>query len=94
MPPKKKQPSVTDTFKVTKKPRGKSGKRTKQDADAGAEGEEAESPKKKKRQVNRFNGMSEEEVAKRGLPDYLKHELDVVFIGINPSLAAAYTGPP
>lgn len=45
-----------------------------------------------KRANNRFNGMSEEEVAKRGLPDYLKHDLDVVFIGINPSMFAAYTG--
>ena len=46
----------------------------------------------KKRMLNRFNGMSEEEVAKRGLPDYLKDNLDIVFIGINPSLAAAYSG--
>ena len=36
--------------------------------------------------------MSEEEVAKRGLPDYLKPGLDIVFIGINPSMFAAYTG--
>ena len=41
---------------------------------------------------NRFNGMSEEEVAKGRLPDYLKPGLDIVFIGINPSLTAAYTG--
>ena len=47
---------------------------------------------KTKRIVNRFNGMSEEEVAKKGLPDYLKHGLDMVFIGINPSMFAAYTG--
>jgi len=45
-----------------------------------------------KRATNRFNGMSEEEVAKRGLPDYLKPGLDIVFIGINPSMFAAYTG--
>ena len=45
-----------------------------------------------KRASNRFNGMSEEEVAKRGLPDYLKPGLDIVFIGINPSMFAAYTG--
>merc|ERR1711935_134563 len=44
-----------------------------------------------KRSSNRFNGMSEEEVAKRGLPDYLKPGLDIVFIGINPSMFAAYT---
>ena len=36
--------------------------------------------------------MTEEEVAKRGLPDYLREGLDIVFIGINPSLAAAYSG--
>ena len=36
--------------------------------------------------------MSEEEVAKRGLPDYLREGLDIVFIGINPSMFAAFTG--
>ena len=39
-----------------------------------------------KRTINRFNGMTEAEVAKRGLPDYIKHGLDIVFIGINPGL--------
>lgn len=47
---------------------------------------------KAKRKFDRFNGMSEEEVMKRGLPDYLKEDLDIVFVGINPGLAAAYTG--
>ena len=47
---------------------------------------------KVKRGSNRFNGMSEEEIAKRGLPDYLCDGLDIVFIGINPSMFAAYTG--
>lgn len=47
---------------------------------------------KTKRKFDRFNGMSEEEVLKRGLPDYLKDNLDIVFVGINPGLAAAYTG--
>ena len=46
----------------------------------------------KRSAANKFNGMSEDEVAKRGLPDYLKEGLDVVFIGINPSMFAAYTG--
>lgn len=41
---------------------------------------------------NRFNGMSDEEVMKRGLPDYLKESLDIVFVGINPGLVAAYSG--
>ena len=47
---------------------------------------------KVKRKINRFNGMSEEEVAKKTLPDYLKPGLDIVFIGINPSMTSAYTG--
>ena len=46
----------------------------------------------KKRKFDRFNGMSEEEVLKRGLPDHLRPNLDIVFVGINPGLAAAYTG--
>lgn len=46
----------------------------------------------KKRKFDRFNGMPEEEVLKRGLPDYLRQGLDIVFVGINPGLAAAYTG--
>lgn len=46
----------------------------------------------KKRKFDRFNGMPEEEVLKRGLPDHLRHGLDIVFVGINPGLAAAYTG--
>ena len=41
--------------------------------------------------MNRFP-IPEEEIAKRGLPDYLKEGLDMVFIGINPSMAAAYSG--
>ena len=45
-----------------------------------------------KRSLNRFGGMTEDEVAKRGLPDYLCPGLDIVFIGINPSLSAAFTG--
>lgn len=47
---------------------------------------------KQKRQTNRFNGMSEEEIAKKGLPDYLREGLDIVFIGINPSMYAAWSG--
>ena len=45
-----------------------------------------DTPAKVKRTLNRFNGMTEAEVAQRGLPDYIKHGLDIVFIGINPGL--------
>lgn len=45
---------------------------------------------KKKR--DRFKGMSEEEVAAKFLPDHLASNLDIVIIGINPGLFAAFTG--
>ncbi|XP_078044271.1 uncharacterized protein LOC144473849 [Augochlora pura] len=48
-----------------------------------------EKPKKK---IDRFDGLSEEEVQKYTLPDYLEMNLDVIFIGINPSLMAAHRG--
>ncbi|XP_048741191.2 uncharacterized protein LOC125655075 isoform X3 [Ostrea edulis] len=46
--------------------------------------------KKKKR--DRFNGMSEDEVMKRELPDHLHENLDILIVGINPGLCAAYVG--
>ncbi|XP_061187625.1 uncharacterized protein LOC133195714 [Saccostrea echinata] len=46
--------------------------------------------KKKKR--DRFNGMSEDEVMKRELPDHLQENLDILIVGINPGLCAAYVG--
>ena len=48
----------------------------------------AKSPKKS----TRFDGLSESEVAKNTLQDIIKPDLDVVFVGINPSLMAAHTG--
>ncbi|XP_052781507.1 uncharacterized protein LOC128218035 isoform X2 [Mya arenaria] len=47
---------------------------------------------KKKRKVDRFKGMPEEEVAKRLLPDHLAPNLDIVIVGINPGLYAAFVG--
>ncbi|KAK3601747.1 hypothetical protein CHS0354_016110 [Potamilus streckersoni] len=46
--------------------------------------------KKKKR--DRFNGTPEEDVLKMLLPDHLAPDLDIVIVGINPGLAAAYIG--
>lgn len=51
--------------------------------------EVSERPKKK---VDRFDGLSEEEVQKYTLEDYLEMNLDIVFVGINPSLTAAHRG--
>ncbi|KAL0112528.1 hypothetical protein PUN28_012090 [Cardiocondyla obscurior] len=51
--------------------------------------ESSERPKKK---IDRFDGMSEEELQKYTLEDYLEMNLDIVFVGINPSLMAAHRG--
>lgn len=51
--------------------------------------EVSERPKKK---IDRFDGLSEEEVQKYTLEDYLEMNLDLVFVGINPSLMAAHRG--
>uniref|UniRef100_A0A8C2FMN5 G/T mismatch-specific thymine DNA glycosylase n=1 Tax=Cyprinus carpio TaxID=7962 RepID=A0A8C2FMN5_CYPCA len=80
------------------KPKGKPGpkpKKAKEDKEAPpAEGQEKidETFKKVKRKVDRFKGMSEEEVMKKTLPDILTPNLDYVIIGINPGLMAAYIG--
>ena len=36
--------------------------------------------KKPRKKHNRFNGMSEEEVAKRLLPDLIKEDLDILIV--------------
>ncbi|XP_064605577.1 G/T mismatch-specific thymine DNA glycosylase-like [Liolophura sinensis] len=41
---------------------------------------------------DRFNGMPEEEVLARTLPDHMAPNLDIVIVGINPGLYAAYVG--
>lgn len=51
--------------------------------------EVSEQPKKK---IDRFDGLSEEEVQKYTLEDYLEMNLDLIFVGINPSLMAAHRG--
>ncbi|GFY75930.1 hypothetical protein TNIN_83261 [Trichonephila inaurata madagascariensis] len=47
---------------------------------------------KQRKRMDRFDGMPEEEVMKKSLPDHLSHGLDIVIIGINPGLMAAYKG--
>ncbi|XP_048487022.1 trithorax group protein osa isoform X3 [Plutella xylostella] len=47
---------------------------------------------KERKKHDRFNGMSEEEVSRRTLPDHLQENLDIIIIGINPGLFAAYKG--
>ncbi|XP_014489329.1 PREDICTED: G/T mismatch-specific thymine DNA glycosylase-like isoform X2 [Dinoponera quadriceps] len=45
-----------------------------------------------KKKIDRFDGLSEEEVQKHTLEDYLAMNLDIVVVGINPSLMAAHRG--
>lgn len=47
---------------------------------------------KQRKNINRFDGLTEEEVQQYTLPDYLEMNLDLVFVGINPSLMAAHRG--
>ncbi|NWW43816.1 TDG glycosylase, partial [Pedionomus torquatus] len=47
---------------------------------------------KVKRKIDRFNGVSEAELLTKTLPDILTFDLDIVIIGINPGLMAAYKG--
>merc|ERR1719410_979757 len=61
-------------------------------------GEDGKPEKKPRRKHNRFNGMSEEDVMKRLLPDVITPDLDILIVGINPGLYAAfkqhhYAGP-
>ncbi|XP_041965927.1 G/T mismatch-specific thymine DNA glycosylase [Alosa sapidissima] len=49
-------------------------------------------PKKAKRTLDRFNGMSPEEVMTKTLPDVITHNLDILIVGINPGLLSAYKG--
>uniref|UniRef100_A0A672SIQ1 G/T mismatch-specific thymine DNA glycosylase n=1 Tax=Sinocyclocheilus grahami TaxID=75366 RepID=A0A672SIQ1_SINGR len=84
--------------KAKGEPKAKPGpkpKKAKEDKEAlPAEGQEKIDGtfKKVKRKVDRFKGMSEEEVMKKTLPDILTPNLDYVIIGINPGLMAAYIG--
>ncbi|CAD1472926.1 unnamed protein product [Heterotrigona itama] len=47
---------------------------------------------RQRKRIDRFDGLTEEEVQKYTLPDYLEMNLDVVFVGINPGLMAAHRG--
>ncbi|XP_015780720.1 PREDICTED: G/T mismatch-specific thymine DNA glycosylase-like [Acropora digitifera] len=59
---------------------------------ANQEKQSRKSPKKPRQPVNRFGEMSEEDVLKRTLPEHLGHNLDILFVGINPGLMSAYKG--
>lgn len=43
---------------------------------------EDERPTKERKKHDRFNGMPEEEVSKRTIPDHLTHNLDIVIVSL------------
>ena len=51
-------------------------------------GEDGKPEKKPRRKHNRFNGMSEEEVMKRLLPDVITPDLDILIVSISIILPA------
>ncbi|XP_026513379.1 G/T mismatch-specific thymine DNA glycosylase isoform X1 [Terrapene carolina triunguis] len=71
-----------------KKPAAKAAKSTK----SKGKQEKITDTFKVKRKVDRFNGVSEAELLTKTLPDILTFNLDIVIIGINPGLMAAYKG--
>uniref|UniRef100_A0A3B3ZI13 G/T mismatch-specific thymine DNA glycosylase n=1 Tax=Periophthalmus magnuspinnatus TaxID=409849 RepID=A0A3B3ZI13_9GOBI len=73
---------------VGKKKRGRPSKKTPDSAEVSDEQE----VQKKKRNLNRFDGLSVEEVMSRTLPDVIEENLDILIIGINPGLLSAYKG--
>ncbi|XP_076877792.1 G/T mismatch-specific thymine DNA glycosylase [Brachyhypopomus gauderio] len=71
----------------------KRGRPPKQKAEGEKEQTSAEdAAKKAKRTLDRFNGMSVEEVMAKKLPDIITYNLDILIVGINPGLLSAYKG--
>ncbi|XP_028814184.1 G/T mismatch-specific thymine DNA glycosylase isoform X2 [Denticeps clupeoides] len=79
---------------VAQGPAKKRGRPPKQKLEEGKlQGVHESSPAKKpKRTLDRFNGMSVEEVMAKTLPDIIAYNLDILIIGINPGLLSAYKG--
>jgi len=79
---------------MSNKPKRSSCKRNKKvDGDKSMRQPKVTDTMKKTRRVHdRFNGTSKEELLKRILPDHIEDNLDILIIGINPGLFAAYKG--
>lgn len=48
-------------------------------------------PVKERKKHDRFNGMSEEEVARRTLPDHLAENLDIIIVSMIATLSLTYS---
>lgn len=46
----------------------------------------------KMKKLDRFNGVTEQELHARSLPDRVDYNLDIVFVNINPGLYSVYKG--
>ncbi|KAL0967948.1 hypothetical protein UPYG_G00260230 [Umbra pygmaea] len=75
-----------------KRKRGRPPKQKPGEGQAQEDLDQAEALKKAKRTLNRFNGMSVDEVMAKTLPDIIDHNLDILIIGINPGLLSAFKG--
>nr|XP_033489907.1 G/T mismatch-specific thymine DNA glycosylase-like isoform X1 [Epinephelus lanceolatus] len=75
-----------------KKKRGRPPKQQSEEGKMQEEDNEIEAAKKANRALNRFNGMSVEEVMAKTLPDVITYNLDILIIGINPGLLSAFKG--
>ncbi|XP_033150531.1 uncharacterized protein LOC108607335 isoform X2 [Drosophila busckii] len=81
---KKKLNGVAQTMQVTHSQQG--------DSSSTVDANLVDMKPKERKKHDRFNGMSEAEVIKRTIPDHLCDNLDIVIVGINPGLFAAYKG--
>ncbi|XP_066505154.1 G/T mismatch-specific thymine DNA glycosylase isoform X2 [Hoplias malabaricus] len=86
------QMQVPTTLPSTPEKGKKRGRPPKQKSEEEKEADTKDTVKKAKRTLDRFNGMSVEEVMGRKLPDVITYNLDILIIGINPGLLSAYKG--
>ncbi|XP_076027584.1 G/T mismatch-specific thymine DNA glycosylase isoform X2 [Genypterus blacodes] len=87
-------PQPAAPAQVTTPVKKKRGRPPKQHSEEGEnqEDDEIEAAKKAKRALNRFNGLTAEEVMAKTLPDVITYNLDILIIGINPGLLSAFKG--
>ncbi|CAI9166492.1 unnamed protein product [Rangifer tarandus platyrhynchus] len=93
-PPKgrKRKPRTTEPKTPVEPPKPAETKKSGKSTKSKEKQEKITDTFKVKRKVDRFNGVSEAELLTKTLPDILTFNLDIVIIGINPGLMAAYKG--
>lgn len=89
---RKRKPRTTEPKKPVEPKKPAESKKSGKSAKSKEKQEKITDTFKVKRKVDRFNGISEAELLTKTLPDILTFNLDIVIIGINPGLMAAYKG--